>query len=68
MNEAPTVTSRDDGYVQDLASQEVIRSLGDLSGLVAFDLSAAPGGKATAMASAGARVVAIGSAAPRVSG
>lgn len=59
MNEAPTVTSRDDGYVQDLASQEVIRSLGDLSGLVAFDLCAAPGGKATAMASAGARVVAM---------
>jgi 16S rRNA (cytosine967-C5)-methyltransferase len=47
MNEAPTVTTRPDGYVQDLASQWV----GDLvgPGRLALDLCAGPGGKATAI-------------------
>ena len=58
MNHAPDVNTRDDGYVQDLASQWVVDAidLGDAD-LVA-DLCAAPGGKATGLAGRGARVVA----------
>jgi 16S rRNA (cytosine967-C5)-methyltransferase len=56
MNEPATVTERDDGYVQDPASQEVA-ALAAQPGLVA-DLCAAPGGKATAMARTAATVVA----------
>ena len=53
MNVAPEVTSRDDGYVQDRASQWVAGVVGTGPGLVA-DLCAAPGGKATAIAGAAA--------------
>lgn len=52
MNEAPEVTSREDGYVQDRASQWVAGVVGTGPGLVA-DLCAAPGGKATAIAGGG---------------
>lgn len=56
MNVAPEVTTRDDGYVQDRASQWVAALLGDGPGRVG-DLCAAPGGKATAIAGQGASVV-----------
>jgi 16S rRNA (cytosine967-C5)-methyltransferase len=59
MNEAPEVTTRDDGYVQDLASQWVAAAVGARARDVVADLCAAPGGKATALAEAGARVVAL---------
>lgn len=52
MNVAPEVTSREDGYVQDRASQWVAAVVGAGPGRVA-DLCAAPGGKATAIAGGG---------------
>jgi 16S rRNA (cytosine967-C5)-methyltransferase len=58
MNEAPEVTTRADGYVQDLASQWVADAVGAGPGDLVLDVCAAPGGKATAMAATGARVVA----------
>jgi 16S rRNA (cytosine967-C5)-methyltransferase len=58
MNLAPPVTTRDDGYVQDLASQWVAASV-DAGGQRVLDVCAGPGGKATAMSAApGAFVVA----------
>lgn len=65
MDEAPRVTVRDDGYVQDLASQWVAALVGAAEGELVVDMCAAPGGKATAMAHAGARVVAADLAVPR---
>jgi 16S rRNA (cytosine967-C5)-methyltransferase len=59
MNVAPAVEARDDGYVQDRASQWVSSYVGAQPGERVVDLCAAPGGKATAMAAAGARVTAI---------
>jgi 16S rRNA (cytosine967-C5)-methyltransferase len=58
MNEPATVSERPDGYVQDPASQDVAASVGAGPGDRVLDLCAAPGGKATALAAAGARVVA----------
>ncbi|HEX6417664.1 MAG TPA: transcription antitermination factor NusB [Acidimicrobiales bacterium] len=58
MNEPATVSERPDGYVQDEASQQVGAAVGARGGEVVLDLCAAPGGKATAMAAAGAMVVA----------
>ncbi|MFN3215645.1 MAG: transcription antitermination factor NusB [Acidimicrobiales bacterium] len=58
MNLAPEVTERADGYVQDEASQWVAELVGASAGELVLDLCAAPGGKATAMAAAGATVVA----------
>lgn len=58
MNLAPEVTERGDGYVQDEASQWVAELVGASAGELVLDLCAAPGGKATAMAAAGATVVA----------
>lgn len=58
MNLAPDVTARDDGYVQDLASQWVADLAGGTEGRLVVDLCAAPGGKATAIARSGATVVA----------
>lgn len=58
MNEPPPVTERPDGYVQDTSSQWVAAAIGPAAGERILDLCAAPGGKATAMASAGADVVA----------
>ena len=52
MNEAPTVTRRPDGYVQDLASQWVAALVDVQPGQVVVDLCAGPGGKATAMSAA----------------
>jgi 16S rRNA (cytosine967-C5)-methyltransferase len=56
MNRTPVVTERGDGYAQDPASQEVAAAVGAEAGERVADLCAAPGGKATAMAAAGARV------------
>ena len=58
MNGAASVTERSDGYVQDPASQWVAEAVGARSGELILDLCSAPGGKATAMATTGATVVA----------
>lgn len=58
MNRPAEVTERADGYVQDEASQQVATLVGAQPGDRVLDLCAAPGGKATALASLGARVVA----------
>jgi 16S rRNA (cytosine967-C5)-methyltransferase len=50
MNEAPEVTERADGYVQDRASQWVAELVGAREGERVADVCAAPGGKATALA------------------
>lgn len=58
MNRAPSVTEREDGYVQDRASQWVVETVEAAPGQLILDLCAAPGGKATAIAATGATVVA----------
>ena len=58
MNEPARTTERDDGYIQDPASQWVAARVEAQPGERIADLAAAPGGKATAMASAGAWVAA----------
>lgn len=58
MNEAPPVTVRSDGYVQDPASQWVAELVDARPGELVLDACAGPGGKATALAHTGARVVA----------
>ncbi|QYG93077.1 methyltransferase domain-containing protein [Iamia sp. SCSIO 61187] len=58
MNASATVTVRDDGYTQDLASQWVAELVDAGPGDRVLDLCAAPGGKATALAGTGADVVA----------
>ncbi len=58
MNEAPQVSMRDDGYIQDRGSQWVADLVEAAVGERILDLCAAPGGKATAMASTGAFVIA----------
>lgn len=59
MDVAPAATGRADGYIQDLASQWVGEAVGAAPGERVGDLCAAPGGKATAMATTGAHVVAV---------
>jgi len=59
MNAPPPVTTRPDGYVQDRASQWVAELVEAGPGDRVADLCAAPGGKATAMAEAGAFVVGV---------
>ncbi|MEZ5342269.1 MAG: transcription antitermination factor NusB [Acidimicrobiales bacterium] len=54
MNERAVSHVRSDGYVQDLASQEVVRLCAAEPGERVLDLCAAPGGKATGLALAGA--------------
>jgi 16S rRNA (cytosine967-C5)-methyltransferase len=66
MNEAPRVHHRDDGYVQDLASQWVVELVGATTGERVADLCAAPGGKATGIAGSGAWVAASDLRAARV--
>jgi 16S rRNA (cytosine967-C5)-methyltransferase len=58
MNTPAPVSKRPDGYVQDLASQWVVEAVGAVPGDLVFDACAGPGGKATGLASTGARVVA----------
>ncbi|MGH9067692.1 MAG: transcription antitermination factor NusB, partial [Acidimicrobiales bacterium] len=50
MNRPPPVSTREDGYVQDLGSQWVVELVGAQPGQRVADLCAAPGGKATALA------------------
>jgi len=57
MDAPAPVTTREDGYVQDLASQWVAAAVGARAGERIADLCAAPGGKATALAAAGAALV-----------
>ena len=58
MNEPAVAVERADGYVQDPASQLVADSVAARRGDRVLDLCAAPGGKATVLAGAGAQVVA----------
>ncbi|MDP9389793.1 MAG: rRNA cytosine-C5-methyltransferase [Actinomycetota bacterium] len=64
MNVPPPVTEREDGYVQDLASQEVAAHVGAAQGERVADLCSAPGGKATAMAGAGPALVVANDVSP----
>lgn len=65
MDEPGAATERADGYIQDLASQWAGQAVGAQPGEVVIDLCAAPGGKATTMAGAGAFVVAADRSATR---
>jgi 16S rRNA (cytosine967-C5)-methyltransferase len=67
MNLPAKTTTRDDGYVQDAASQQVVAAVGAGPGELVVDLCAAPGGKATGLAAAGATVLAGDRKASRVS-
>jgi 16S rRNA (cytosine967-C5)-methyltransferase len=58
MNEPPPVTMRGDGYTQDLSSQWVAAAVEPSATERVLDACAAPGGKATAIARAGADVTA----------
>lgn len=58
MNEPGSVSTREDGYVQDRSSQWVAALVGAEEGDRVFDVCSAPGGKSTAMARSGAFVVA----------
>lgn len=58
MNQATSAPVRPDGYVQDRASQWVAASVGAEARERVADVCAAPGGKATALATTGARVFA----------
>jgi 16S rRNA (cytosine967-C5)-methyltransferase len=58
MNVPASVTTRADGYVQDLSSQWVAAAVEAQRGELVFDACAAPGGKATAVADSGAHVIA----------
>ena len=64
MNLAPRVTEREDGYIQDPASQEVATLVGVAPGERVADLCAAPGGKATAMATYDPRLVVAADVSP----
>jgi len=58
MNKPATVHRRDDGYIQDPSSQLVAAAVPAGPGDLVLDMCAAPGGKATALAARGARVMA----------
>lgn len=58
MNEPAMVRVRDDGYVQDYASQAVVTAIDAKPGDLVIDICAAPGGKATGLAKSGATVIA----------
>lgn len=58
MDDPAAATERGDGYVQDVASQLVAELVAAGPGDLVADVCAAPGGKATALAAAGAHVVA----------
>ena len=65
MNQAAAATVRADGYTQDRSSQWVALAVDAVAGETVVDLCAAPGGKATAMASSGAHVIAMDLRSPR---
>ena len=58
MNQPASVTRREDGYVQDLASQWVVAAVECQAGDRVADLCSAPGGKATGLARTAALVIA----------
>lgn len=58
MNRPAQTMVREDGYIQDRASQLVIEAVDAKPGELVVDLCAAPGGKATGIAASGATVVA----------
>jgi 16S rRNA (cytosine967-C5)-methyltransferase len=58
MNTPAVTSTREDGYVQDPASQAVVAAVEAEAGHLVVDLCAAPGGKATGLAATGADVVA----------
>ena len=58
MNEAPPVSERDDGYIQDVGSQWGAAAVPAREGDLVLDVCAAPGGKATGIATTGATVIA----------
>ncbi len=58
MNNPAPAQRREDGYVQDVASRCVVDAVAATPGSRLFDVCAAPGGKATALAESGAFVVA----------
>ena len=58
MNVAPTVTTREDGYVQDRSSTWVADLVEAQQGDIVLDMCAAPGGKATRLADSAGLVVA----------
>lgn len=58
MNRPQPAAVRADGYVQGLTSNWVADAVGGEPGETIIDLCAAPGGKATAIAASGARVIA----------
>jgi 16S rRNA (cytosine967-C5)-methyltransferase len=66
MNGPAELVTRPDGYVQDRASQWVAELVEAAEGHRVADLCAAPGGKASAIAGTGARVVALDRRAGRV--
>ena len=66
MNRAPRVRMRDDGYIQDVASEWVADLVEAQPGMRVADVCAAPGGKATRLAATGALVVASDVRASRV--
>lgn len=66
MNQAASATQRGDGYIQDLASHLVSELVEAGPGMLVADLCGAPGGKATALAAKGARVIGIDNRAHRV--
>ncbi len=66
MNEPAAATEREDGYIQDLGSQWVAAAVPARPGELVIDVCAAPGGKATAIATTGAVVVAADLRAHRV--
>lgn len=55
-----------DWWVQDAAAAMPVRLLGDLAGLSAIDLCAAPGGKTLQLAAAGAKVTAVDASESRI--
>lgn len=58
MNQRAETSTRDDGYIQDPASQMVVDFMAAEPGDLVIDLCAAPGGKATGIAASGATVIA----------
>ncbi|HET8929522.1 MAG TPA: transcription antitermination factor NusB [Acidimicrobiales bacterium] len=66
MNVPAPATTRDDGYVQDAASQAVVDVVGATPDELVVDLCAAPGGKATALAGDAKRVIALDHTSGRV--
>ncbi|HUZ44949.1 MAG TPA: transcription antitermination factor NusB [Acidimicrobiales bacterium] len=59
MNRRPVVTEREDGYIQDQASQWVAEYVSAAGPSRVADICAAPGGKATAMGSAPAHPLVV---------